>query len=493
MTFELVIAEDAFEDLRRHLFQPDADEHAAVALAGLHEGVATTRLLVRELHVVPRESFTPGTYGYRQIMPRYIAELASRAADEGLSFVSLHSHPGADRSVALSADDRAAHARLFPHLLDLTRRHPVAGVAMGTESAAGEVWSHGRTPAALSTMKVVGASSRRLLARPANPGVSVERYDRQARMFGTAGQQILSQLKIAVIGAGGGGSMLIEQLAHLGVGAITAVDYDIVKTVNLSRIVGSTAADVGKKKVDVLARLVRSVNPGCEYRGIDGDLTDLAVVAELLDSDFIFLATDTITSRLVFNAIVHRYLIPGIQIGARVEADATGRVDQVYVAVRPVLPSRGCLQCNSLIDPMRLQVERRSEEEERAQNYIHGTEVIDPSVVSLNGIAASHAVNTMLFVFTGLAEPALLDHKLFVPQVGDVMTVQPRRDPSCLFCGRESTSSYARGGDPEALPVRRPRNAQPQGSRRERSRLSARLRRLDGLLWRRTKRRSTTT
>ena len=86
------------------------------------------------------------------------------------------------------------------------------------------------------------------------------RYDRQARMFGASGQEILSRMKVAVIGSGGGGSMLVEQLAHLGVGAIAVVDYDIVKVVNLSRVVGSTAADVGRKKIDVLARLVRSVN-----------------------------------------------------------------------------------------------------------------------------------------------------------------------------------------------------------------------------------------
>ena len=90
---------------------------------------------------------------------------------------------------------------------------------------------------------------------------------------------------------------------------------------------------------------------------MDGDISDLATAEHLPDTDFIFLATDTITSRLIFNAIIHRYLIPGVQIGAKVDIDEKGTISQVYVAVRPVLPDRGCLHCNSLIDPMKLQEE----------------------------------------------------------------------------------------------------------------------------------------
>lgn len=456
MKVDVVIADDSFAHLRRHLFQADQDEHAAIALAGMHQAGSKTRLLVRELHLVPPESFPPGRYGYRQIAPRFIAEMAARAADEELSFLSFHSHPGACRSVSLSGDDRAAHARLFPHLVDLTRGQPVVGIAMGSESADGEVWMPHRDSLPLDAVRVVGASLLELRSRPHPAELDdAPRYDRQARMFGSAGQEVLSRMTVAVIGAGGGGSMLVEQLAHLGVGAITVVDYDTVKAINLSRIVGSTTADVGRKKVEVLGRLVRSVNPDCTYRPIDGDVTDLPVASAVLESDFIFLATDTITSRLVFNAIAHRYLIPGIQIGAKVEVGPKGEINQIYVAVRPVFPRHGCLQCNSLIDPMRLQAESRTDEEQRAQNYIDEPEVIDPSVVSLNGIAASHAVNTMLFAATGLADSALLDHKLILPSSGELLSVQSRKDSSCAFCGSHRESHFARGGPAELLPVRR--------------------------------------
>lgn len=251
--------------------------------------------------------------------------------------------------------------------------------------------------------------------------------------------------------------MLIEQLAHLGVGRLTVVDYDVVKDVNLSRIVGATARDAAAatKKIDVMRRFVHQIDESIEFEGIDGDVSDLPVAERLLDTDFLFLATDTATSRLVFNAIVHQYLIPGIQIGAKIEVAADGSVNQVYVAVRPALPSRGCFQCNSLIEPMRLQEEARTEEERVAQNYLDEPEVVDPSVVTLNGITASHAVNAMLFSVTGLAEPELLNHRLFFPRTGEVLSVLAHKDPGCPICSRREDGVYALGDPSTRLPCRR--------------------------------------
>ena len=195
---------------------------------------------------------------------------------------------------------------------------------------------------------------------------------------------------------------------------------------------------------------------------VDGDIADVDTARRLLECDFIFLATDTVTSRLVFNAIVHRYLIPGIQIGAKVELGVDGEILEVYVAVRPVFPDAGCLYCQGLIDPVRLQQEARTPEEARAQNYLNAPEVVDPSVITLNGIAASHAVNTMLFSATGLLT-AELQQQLFFMLDGAVRTVEARKDPDCAFCGRHEDSCFAQGGDPAELPVRRATPRRPAG------------------------------
>lgn len=455
MSPELCLTSDLYVPLQSHLFRADRDEHAAVVLAGVHEARRGTRLLARELHLVPPEAFPPSQRGYRQTSPKFVAELALRASSERLAYVALHSHPTAGRVVALSPDDLSGHQRLFPHLLSLVAGPPIAGLALGTESAAGELWKADAAPVPLSRVRVLGDNLLQLTDRPPH-GKSVDpRFDRQARLFGAAGQAILGSLHVAVVGAGGGGSMLVEQLAHLGIGELTVFDFDVVKDVNLSRIVGATAADVGSKKIVVAERLAARIDPGIRFNGVDGDIADLETAAKLLDADFIFLATDTITSRLVFNAAVHRFLIPGVQIGAKVDVDRSGKISQMYVAVRPVRPDYGCLNCNSLIDPMRLQEEARSSEEQSAQNYLNEAEVIDPSVISLNGLAASHAVNVLLLAVTGLGEPGLFEHRLIFPRTGQSLAVSVRRADDCPFCSHEASSMLAKGGSASALPCRR--------------------------------------
>jgi molybdopterin/thiamine biosynthesis adenylyltransferase len=458
------IADDDFAHVESHLLREDLDEHAAIFLCGRVSTSRTEGLLVREVHLVDDSDFVPGEHGYRQIVPRLIAELSGRAADQKLSFVSVHSHPLARERNSLSSDDLASHKRLFPHLFDITHGRPVAGIALGSASAAGEVWfsRDGDDRRELDEIQVIGVNRLLLTSDTAGVGEKVaERFDRQARLFGVAGQRILGRFRVGVVGVGGGGSIIVEQLAHLGVGELILIDFDVVKQINLNRVVGARSTDAvsGVKKIEVARRLVRDVDPSISVAALDGDLADLAAAEALRDVDFIFLATDTITSRLVFNAVVHRYFVPGIQIGAKVELFSDSEPD-VYAAVRPVFPSSGCLQCNGLIDPERLQEEERTEEERVAQNYLNVPEVVDPAVISLNGLAASWAVTTMLFYATGLAHSALRDQRLFFPRSGDVHTISDTRRADCLFCGRRG--HYGLGDPLTELPVRQAPRRDPR-------------------------------
>ncbi len=446
--------------LREHLFQSDYDEHAAVALAGVARLERRTVLLVRELHLIEEADFGPGEFGYRQTTARKVAELASLAEDEGLAYVALHSHPTATTSVGLSHDDLRAHQRLFPHLVNIVE-NPVAGLALGTHAAAGEVWLPSGEVVPLDLFRVVGDHLEVLRAVSDSSAAPVRaRFDRQIRLFGADGQRILREARVAVVGCGGGGSLIVEQLAHLGVGRLTLIDFDVVKDVNLSRIVGATADDAKRQeaKVTVAERLVRRIDASIRVDAINGDIADASVAEHLLGCDFIFLATDTATSRLIVNAIVQRFFIPAIQIGAKVEVAGSSGV-QIYAAVRPIFPADGCLDCAHLIDPMRLQEESRTDEERVAQNYLDVAEVVDPSVITLNAIGAAHATTTMLLWLTGLSEADGLGHVVYLPASGDQLSISVRADAECPFCSLSEKSAYGRGGSVLDLPVKRVRTA----------------------------------
>lgn len=159
-------------------------------------------------------------------------------------------------------------------------------------------------------------------------------------------------------------------------------------------------------------------------------------------------------ARLVFNSLVHQYLIPGVQLGAKVPVDpVSGKVGRTYSVVRPVLPGRGCLWCNGLITSDGLQQEALSLEERKAQRYVEDDDIPAPSVVTLNALAAAHGVNDYLFRSVGLRVPSCSDDYIFIePRTGTVRLDTPRSDSDCPECGAVSASRFARG-DGRPLPV----------------------------------------
>ena len=87
------------------------------------------------------------------------------------------------------------------------------------------------------------------------------RYQRNRQAISAAQQLALFRSRVAVIGCGGLGGYIIEQLARLGVGTIIAIDPDIFEEHNLNRQLLSTPATLGRAKVDAAAARVADINP----------------------------------------------------------------------------------------------------------------------------------------------------------------------------------------------------------------------------------------
>jgi len=468
--------EELYHCLCDHLFPEDGDEHGAVIAAGIVETPRGTRLLARE--VFPARDgvdYVPSPRAYRMLTAQFVAEHAEYCASERLCYLAVHNHGGGD-TVGFSGPDVASHHRAYPALLDITNDGPVGWLVFATNAVAGEIWTR-NGPQALQFARVIGPRVRTLYPSPiGRPRAADPQYDRHTRLFGDVGQEILAGMKVGIIGLGGGGSLLNEWLARLGVGHIVGIDFDRVDLTNLPRVVGATPWDarslltrrsapwlqrLGKRfaayKVDVARRVARAGRPGMRYDAIKGDVLDASTAGLLRDADFVFLATDSIQSRLVFNALVHQYLIPGAQVGAKVRREA-GMVSPhgTFAATRIVLPSpgKGCLECHELIPPGRLQEEALTDRERRAQRYVDDDAVHEPSVITLNALGAAQAANDLMMMFTGLYTPeTTLYHQLNFVCCRELSPVEYRRQSRCPDCGTAHHSRRARG-DRARLPCR---------------------------------------
>lgn len=337
----------------------------------------------------------------------------------------------------------------------------------------------------LTSLTVVGANHERLFpVRQRSDYIPDEAYDRQSLLFGARGQEILQGCKVGIIGMGGVGSLVNEWLARLGVGEIVAIDFDRAEISNNSRLVGATRWDaiafllqskhaflrrLGERlrrlKVLIGRRVARTANPNIRYRPVVGDIADESVALQLKDADFIFLCADSMQSRLVFNALVHQYLVPGIQIGTKVTVDEkSGDLLDVFCVSRPVYPGKngGCLWCNQLISPAKLQEEAISAEQRRRQAYVEDPLIHAPAVITLNALAASQAVNEFLFSMVGLHDEDGVQpgYRFGSPRARGWSKVACTSTPSCLHCGSGKISILARG-DRGRLPCRTPRSKTP--------------------------------
>src|SRR5712691_6979791 len=73
--------------------------------------------------------------------------------------------------------------------------------------------------------------------------MSSDRYSRQS-FLGPDSQDLISKCTITVVGLGGGGSHVVQQLAHIGFQRYIIYDDDLVEESNLNRLIAATCVDV---------------------------------------------------------------------------------------------------------------------------------------------------------------------------------------------------------------------------------------------------------
>jgi lactate dehydrogenase-like 2-hydroxyacid dehydrogenase len=299
----------------KHLFPGDDAEHAAVILAGWHRTDSGHRLLARDLipAAEPRD-YRLSISGFNALQPTFIHRAITSCRDRRLAYLAVHNHGGSG-SVAFSSVDLASHERGYPALRDIAAGMPVGALVVADGAMELDLWLPDRTRVALEHAEVIG--ERRItyyasqLRGPddgsASSGGRDTEYARQELFLGERGQALLREATVAVVGLGGVGSIVNELLARLGVGRLVLIDPDCIEPSNLSRIVGATAQDASRTalKTRIAERVARQANPAVSISVIAGDVARHSVARALLECNYIFLAADSMRSRLVFNAIVN--------------------------------------------------------------------------------------------------------------------------------------------------------------------------------------------
>lgn len=466
----LRIGEGLWDSMRAHILQPDNDEHGGALLCGISTSISGTRLLgVRFVRAEDGFDYVPGTRGYRELTAAFVRKTVIQARDEGLVCLLVHGH-GEGHSVAFSATDTASHERGYPALRDISGQ-TVGALVLATNAIAGDIWHKDGSRSELDVAVIIGTNILRYTPSP-RAGVTVRpEDDRQAKLFGEEGQNLLRRTRIGVVGAGGAGMLAVEMLSRLGVGELVVIDPDKVELSNLTRLPGARPMDawrfltrldrpewlqrigshLSRPKVQIAKRLARQAGQGTRVEAFATDVRDGTAVAALLNCDYIVLAADSAAARHLVNIISHQYLIPMVQVGVKIPVEQTSVVGDVFTAVRPVTPDAGCLRCAGLIDATGLARELLPDPQQR-KLADYGTGQAAPSVITLNSMAVSEALTNVTFALTGLNTNDVTWHIRNHPRRVHKAIGKPSRNSSCPVCGVNGVTAR---GDLNQLPLPR--------------------------------------
>ena len=232
-----------------------------------------------------------------------------------------------------------------------------------------------------------------------------ERYSRQIALFGDAGQQRLTAASVVLIGLGGLGSHVAQQLAYLGVRRYTLLDGDTVGISDLNRLIGATGGDVGILKAHVAARCIRSIQPAADVRVITEPVpvAGLDCGAALGPPTAVIAGVDSDTARLILTELCSTAGVPYIDA-----ATGISRVggDVVYGGRVVVAgPAGGCLFCRGELDRREDPSRAKSPHERQAGAASKDEGAARASVVTINGVVASLAATETSCLISGLRPP----------------------------------------------------------------------------------------
>src|SRR6266496_6680640 len=137
-----------------------------------------------------------------------------------------------------------------------------------------------------------------------------DRYSRNLGLFGSQGQSRLQATAVAVVGLGGLGCHVVQQLAYLGVVRQSLIDPDVVEPSNLNRLVGATPSDVGEPKIAVARRVLTAIQSAARVDCVQASVYDAKAEHAIVAATHIFGCLDNDAARLRLTELASRHRIP---------------------------------------------------------------------------------------------------------------------------------------------------------------------------------------
>lgn len=440
MRYTITFFEDDYKLLTDHLFSKGEVEQAAYLRCRLSVTDSEVRLLIRQVVTVTSEDIEVQTDSHMKIKASSFLRVMKQADQKKENFVFVHSHPNGLREH--SKQDDIEEAMLFKTAYIRIRTGGVHAsiVFSNPNSPAGRVWLEDGTTSPVDLIRVIGKTIKYYFRNSSEDLTDLLFFDRQTRAFGHEIQPLLKSLSIGVVGVGGTGSAVVEQLIRLGVGRLLLCDDDLFDSSNINRVYGSRVSDKSILKVKLLERLAKDIGLGTVVEVLPKRISFASSVKKLINCDMIFGCTDDEWGRSILTRLAIYYFIPVFDVGVRIDS-TDGVIKSIQGRVTTLIPSSACLFCRGRITADGIRAESlhllNPEEAEklRKEGYIRGLEETAPAVIPFTTAVASSAISEFLHRITGCLggdrETSEVLHLFDLSRIG----TNSRKPESDCFCG----------------------------------------------------------
>ena len=299
--------------LRDALLSDTREEHFALLLARREQSPAGQVILVVDEAQLPGNGDIESSARFhvrpsRAFIASVLAEVQARPDVDCI--VDVHTHPFAARGHFSGVDDE--DERTFCRCLteEVDERIHYASIVLGTTSCSARLW-HMEDGAAICTPARVRAQTALETIPCEGFQASAVPCEMLARAELALGVDTLRRMtadqRIVLAGAGGIGSVLAEMLARSGFTRIGLIDDDLLEVTNLNRFAGGYHEDVGKPKVEVIARHLERIRPGIEVTALQQRVDSPEAESLMAAADWVLLSTDSHSSRHAVQQTCLRY------------------------------------------------------------------------------------------------------------------------------------------------------------------------------------------
>jgi hypothetical protein len=437
LRYTITFRECDYQRIINHLFTGAYSERAAYALCRLSKTTNENRILVREIIPVLNEDITEASWSGMKIKNLSFLRAMKKAHQTKQSFMFIHSHPSGILKHSLKDDNeesflfKTAYQRIRVEALhsSLVLSDPNKPVA--------RVWLEDGTQYKVDLIRVIGDKFR-FFTNDLKFKIP-QFFDRQVRAFGKDIQNILGLLNIGVVGLGGTGSAICEQLTRLGIKKLILIDGQKLDSTNVNRVYGSRACHGGKKKVAIAKKNINRIGLKTQVDIIDKPITFLSAARALRDCDIIFGCTDDNWGRAILNRIALFYHIPVFDMGVAIYSE-NYTIQSVTGRVTILLQGNGCLFCRGRINSKDIKSEMMSELDRESlielikQRYANELPDTAPSVIPFTTAIASLAITMFIHKITGfMGEERKSSEVLYFFDEGKLRTNKTECKNDCFY------------------------------------------------------------